>query len=267
MSEEAAIYEVHQANVLGALTQVSAQLLELTDRLDVMLSTTSAPFGATRSLHIDKLAAALAKANLSIQNAEKNTENEFLGNRYADLGRVHDTIRLPLAENGLSVVGLPQPTEAADIVELETMLLHESGQFVSARWRMKAKDPGAQTIGAVLTYLRRYSNCAIVGIAQKDDDGNSAMPGADEYERISAKEADAILIEADQLFGDKADSVVARMLDKVFSTSHNIIDRVTDIPAGQAEAAINLLRNQHKREMAQVEKKPKADDKKPQSAS
>ena len=257
MSEEAAVYSL-QDSMIARLDTLSQRLDDLADKLEVSL-------GEPPDGQIDKLAAALAKAQLSIQNAEANTENDFLNSRYANLAAVMTACRRPLAENGLAIVQLPRMTESPDIVELETILMHESGQFVSTVWRMKAKDPLPQTIGTILTYMRRYSVSAICGIAQVDDDANSAMPDPSLYERISAKEADAILIEADKLFENNAEAVVARMLEKVFSTSDRFIDRVTDIPAGQAEAAINLLRNQHKRETEQAAKKQKADTKKPQS--
>ena len=54
------------------------------------------------------------------------------------------------------------------------------------------------------------------------------------------------------------------MLEKVFSTSDVIIDRVADIPAGQAPQAIKLLQNQAKREQEQANKKPAKDAKKPE---
>jgi len=214
---------------------------------------------------IDKLAKALAKAQMEIKDAEANIENEFLNTRYANLAAVMKACREPLAKNGLAIVQLPRPSTSPTTVELETMLVHESGQYISTIWQMVLEKPTAQGTGSCLTYMRRYMISAMLGIAQVDDDANAAMKGPDEYDRISAKDADAILIEADKLFGDKAEAVIERMLAKVFSTSDNIIDRVTDIPAGQAESAINLLRNQAKREAEQAKQKPKADDKKPQS--
>jgi hypothetical protein len=214
---------------------------------------------------IEKLAEALAKAQTEIQNAEKDTENDFLNTKYASLAAVMSVCREPLAKNGLSIVQLPRQTTSPGVVELETMLIHKSGQYLTTTWQMAPPKTDPQGIGSCLTYMRRYMISAMLGIAQQDDDANRAQPGKDEYERIAPKEADEILMEADKLFGDKSEQVVSRMLDKVFSTSDVIIDRVTDIPAGQAPQAIKLLQNQAKREQQQAKKKQKADDKKPQS--
>ena len=54
------------------------------------------------------------------------------------------------------------------------MLLHESGQWIRSKIKMPIggkKD--AQAVGATITYARRFSLSAMVGIAQTDDDGNS----------------------------------------------------------------------------------------------
>ena len=46
---------------------------------------------------------------------------------------------------------------------------------------MVAKDASPQAIGSCITYLRRYSLSAVVGIASEiDDDGNSATPAKGE---------------------------------------------------------------------------------------
>lgn len=215
---------------------------------------------------IEMLAKSLAKAQLEIQNAEANTENDFLNSKYANLAAVMSACREPLAKNGLSIVQLPRMTGSPGVVEVETMLIHESGQYLSTVWQMTPPKIDPQGIGSCLTYMRRYMISAMLGIAQVDDDANRAQPGPDEYDRIDPKEADEILIKADELFKENADKVVSRMLDKVFSTSDVIIDRVADIPAGQAPQAIKLLQNQAKREAKQQTKKQEADGakKKPQ---
>jgi hypothetical protein len=213
------------------------------------------------------LAASLAQAQLEIQNAEKDTENDFLNSKYASLAAVMKVCREPLAKNGLSIISLPRIAQSPGVVEVETMLLHESGQYITTVWQMSPPKTDPQGVGSCLTYMRRYMISAMLGIAQTDDDANRAQPGPDEYERIPPKDADAILIEADKLFGEKADQVISRMLEKVFSTSEVIIDRVADIPAGQGPQAIKLLQNQAKREKEQANKKQKADEKKLQSDS
>ena len=57
------------------------------------------------------------------------------------------------------------------------MLLHESGQWIKSRLKMPIEKATAQAIGSTITYGRRYGLSAMVGIAQYDDDGNSAGSG------------------------------------------------------------------------------------------
>lgn len=232
---------------------------------------------ADQSADLAELFAALAEAQLEIQNAEANEENDFLKTKYANLAAVMTVCREPLAKQGLTIMQFPLISPDAEVL-LETVLAHKSGQYMSSRWSMPVKDNQPQTRGATLTYLRRYSVSSILGIAQYDDDAQSAQKGADEYERITAKEADEILMKADELFpgdfGGGAEFVLGRMLEKIFSTSAVIIDRISDLAKGSAPQAMTLLENTHKRETEAAKKepkpsggpqkeKPKADAKKP----
>lgn len=229
------------------------------------------PSTVDQSDELNELFAALAEAQKEITNAEADQDNDFLNSKYASLAAVFNTIRKPLADQGLAILQFPVHSDDKAVALLDTYLTHKSGQYMVTRWSMPLKDNQPQTIGTVMTYMRRYSVSAITAVAQWDDDAQSAQKGADEYDRISPKEADAILIKADELFGatdegGKADSVVGRMLEKIFSTKDNIIDRVADIPAGQHEQALKLLENQHKRESEAnggPKKEAKADEEKP----
>ena len=76
-----------------------------------------------------------------------------------------------LSKNGLSV------TQGNEIIPgavcVTTTLLHESGQWLRSKIKLPMEKVNAQGVGAATTYGRRYGLAAMVGIAQKDDDGNS----------------------------------------------------------------------------------------------
>jgi hypothetical protein len=62
---------------------------------------------------------------------------------------------------------------------LLTRLMHSSGQYIQAVYPITAGDnrgvSSAQAVGSALTYARRYSLTALVGVvSEDDDDGNSA---------------------------------------------------------------------------------------------
>lgn len=126
---------------------------------------------------LEKLAPALAKAQAKMAGAKKDADNPFFKSKYADLSSVWTAIREPLTENGLSViqtVSAPEGQEAAGIVLITTMLLHESGQWIRDTLTMKAKENTPQGLGSTITYGRRYGLSAIAGVAPEDDDGEAA---------------------------------------------------------------------------------------------
>ncbi len=125
---------------------------------------------------INELATALSKAQGKIKGAVKDAENPHFRSRYADLASVWDACREALTSNGLSVLQTPRgvATEGGWTVEMETRLLHSSGQWVSDTLTVPVGKPDAQGLGSALTYARRYALASFVGVAPEDDDGNAA---------------------------------------------------------------------------------------------
>jgi len=126
------------------------------------------------SEQINELAGALAKAQGALDDAEKASTNPHFKSRYADLAAVRDAIKLPLSCNGLSYVQMARSDQGA--VEVETMLMHSSGQYLADTLRLPVLQNTPQAFGSALTYARRYSLMALIGIAaaEDDDDGNKA---------------------------------------------------------------------------------------------
>ena len=63
-------------------------------------------------------------------------------------------------------------------VEVETRLLHSSGQWMGDTITVPVGKPDAQGVGSALTYARRYALASFVGVAPEDDDGNAAVSKA-----------------------------------------------------------------------------------------
>ena len=125
-----------------------------------------------KSDKIDKLAAALAKAQSEMKGAEKKSVNPFFNSGYADLHTVIESSFPHLTKYGLSVIQGNDSKPGEFFVT--TMLLHESGQWIKSKLKMPIEKITAQSIGSTITYGRRYGLSAITGIAQYDDDGNAA---------------------------------------------------------------------------------------------
>jgi hypothetical protein len=114
----------------------------------------------------------MAKAQASIKTALKDAKNPHFKSSYADLTRIWEACREALSKNGLSVVQIPG-FDAND-VWLETMILHSSGESISGRYPLRPQQNTPQAYGSALTYARRYSLAAMVGVVADDDDGNAA---------------------------------------------------------------------------------------------
>jgi len=126
----------------------------------------------TKSEQINELAVALVKAQAEIKHAPTLSENPYFKSKYADLPTVIDTAKPILTKHGLAVVQTVGGIN--DTINITTLLMHTSGQWISDTVNFKPQKPGIQDAGAVITYLRRYSYAAITGIAsEEDDDGNA----------------------------------------------------------------------------------------------
>lgn len=138
-----------------------------------------------QSESIDQLATALAAAQGMMKNPVKKKTARIKSDKgsyeykYADLAETFDVIRDPLSKNGLSVTQTMERVLVGDAQGtnffLATTLRHKSGQWVSSYYPLPV-GAKPQEFGSVLTYARRYSLSAIVGIASdEDDDANEAQ--------------------------------------------------------------------------------------------
>ena len=150
----------------------------------------------TKSESIKELAAALAKAQGAMKGALKDSANPFFKSKYADLASVVEAIRASFSANGLSYIQTVEPSDK-DEVRVETTLLHASGEWISCGiLSLPVSKIDAQGYGSALTYARRYSLSAAVGVAPED--GNAASlakpkPTMDCTDHISAFHAAATL--------------------------------------------------------------------------
>ena len=122
---------------------------------------------------IGELATALAIAQGQIEDASKGSINPHFRSKYADLAAVRSVIREPLAANGLSIVQTPKTVQGG--VDVTTLLLHKSGQWISSSLFMPSGKMDAHGLGSAISYARRYSIMSILSLAADDDDGNAAV--------------------------------------------------------------------------------------------
>jgi hypothetical protein len=121
----------------------------------------------------DKLSNALAVAQGVIAFAKKDSANPFFKSSYADLASVIEAVRKPLADNKLAVM---QGCVVDGGVTLLTTRLSCEDQWVESDTPVLCSKPNdPQALGSAITYARRYSLSAMLGVAADDDDAETAM--------------------------------------------------------------------------------------------
>ncbi len=125
---------------------------------------------------LNELAAALVVAQAAFPNIDMDGTGQVGQNRnykYATLAHIIKTVTPVLTANGIAVVQTCEPASPGAL-RVTTTLLHKSGQFLEGTLEM----PGGSTpqqAGSAMTYARRYSLAAILGVAaDEDDDGAQA---------------------------------------------------------------------------------------------
>ena len=178
------------------------------------------------SEQISELAAALAAAQGMMENAIMNRVNPHFKSKYADLAAIFDAARKPLSANGLAIV-----QTIGDGV-LHTRLLHTSGQWIASEHPLPmAGRP--QEIGSALTYARRYSLSALIGIAaDEDDDANAAQKKNGSYgELISGQQ----IVELSTLLDDDPKRIEP-------FCKLQMIDTLADMPAHRFNEAVKYIK-------------------------
>jgi hypothetical protein len=146
---------------------------------------------------IGSISKALVGAQADVGKALKNQDNTHFKSQYADLPAVLEVAKPALAKHGLALAQFPGDGEGT--VTMTTLLLHESGEwmlFPPASIPLQAHT--AHGYGSAISYLRRYTTQACLGISigSDDDDGNEATAQAPKA-KAPAKKARAAFVKVD----------------------------------------------------------------------
>lgn len=185
------------------------------------------------SADIDKISAALSKAQGAIEGAVRDSQNPHFRNVYASLGAVIDAVRGPLCENELAFV---QATGLISdgLLPIETRIVHASGQWFKSTLQMPiGQARTAQAVGSAISYGRRYALMTMLGVPSVDDDGEEATraaapagndrgssqaPRADQRQqsggRSTARDEAAPELSSSQRFADKILAALASKNDE-----------------------------------------------------
>ena len=133
-----------------------------------------------QSESIAALAAALAKAQIELQNPEKSLVGSIEAKdqnaperlfRYASLASGLEIVRKTLGQHEIATLQTTAVDQPSGVVNLTTVLAHASGEWIASDWPVCSISETAtpHRMGAALTYARRYALFTLVGIAGEDD--------------------------------------------------------------------------------------------------
>lgn len=135
------------------------------------------------STQINELAEALSKFQGKMKPVIFDSSNPYYKSKYASLSALVSCAAPILSENGLSVTQILEEDGT-----VETLLLHKSGQWLSSRLKLNPVKSDPQGVGSAITYTRRYSYAAILGlVSDEDDDGNAASGLNDKKQNTSTE--------------------------------------------------------------------------------
>lgn len=170
---------------------------------------------------LDKLAAALVGFQSEVPTiAKTQTAKVAMKNggtysyTYADLGDIWDAIRPVLAKHELAVTQFLLTDEEANY--LETTIWHSSGQKFGERFELPLNGKTPQEAGSVVTYFKRYTLGAALGIStEEDDDGKAGNKAPVKKTLAPATKTGLTLKQTDELreLGRKA-SVDLKLVEK-----------------------------------------------------
>ena len=179
---------------------------------------------------INELSAALSKAQGQIEDAKKDSNNPFFKTKYADLASVWEACRKPLSSNNLAVIQTIEVKEGKRY--LETMLSHSSGQFIRSSLDLSSKEESMQAIGSAITYARRYSLSAIVGVCpDDDDDAEKAMGRVKPEEKPTVKDKPIFEQEPVTIPTETIEMITEPQRKKIFASSKQMGYQESEVKA------------------------------------
>jgi len=130
------------------------------------------------SAEVNEVFAAFSAFQGEMEDVKRDSKSLLA--KYAKLEQVLQVSRKLLASHGLGVTQVVGDCSGEN-VEIETAIIHKSGQFFSKKMRLatgsiplnrydKETLNKAQFVGLNISYARRYGLLAILGMAQEDED-------------------------------------------------------------------------------------------------
>jgi hypothetical protein len=187
------------------------------------------------------------QAMLAVQQGapfiDKAANNPFFKSKYADLPIIWKTIKDLMGENKLLVMHLTEVSDAGEW--LRTKLVHaDTGECVESVCKLTLTKHTAQEYGSYITYMRRYSLSAMLGlVTDEDDDANSATqaqknapPKKEEKPKPTPEQQRVI----DRIEFIKGEMVKALQPEDVTAIMHKYLDEINKFTQAQQDHVNNF---------------------------
>lgn len=115
----------------------------------------------------------LIKVQSSLESVGKSSLNPHFKNKYANLTDILSVVKPALNNNNFFLTQKILIKDSSEV--LKTEITHKSGQVLESEAPLNIADRNnPQKYGSAITYMRRYSLTALLGIEEEDDDGQKA---------------------------------------------------------------------------------------------
>ncbi|WP_200415979.1 ERF family protein [Virgibacillus salexigens] len=200
-----------------------------------------------------KIAPALAKAWGELETPKHNSKVKVQTKNggsytfdYTDLAGIFEVANKVYKENEISILQNASTKEINGnlMISVETMLLHSSGEWVKSEPLQMPSSTNMQDMGGQITYMKRYSLSALLGLAtEKDDDANGAS--GNEYQMQKKPATDKQLNYVNKLLADMEKSS-DKTKDELYQVVKNRMGTKEDMENWafeDASKAIKILTN------------------------
>jgi len=201
----------------------------------------------------DELFKALSAAQGEFTTVDKGKDNPFFKSKYAPLDSIIEMIRPILPKHGLAAIQFTDIPEDGNGIVVETIITHESGQYISGKLLMPLAKLDPQGAGSAITYGRRYALAAALGIVSDEDvDGNQGEGKKEEKKPAATKPADAqqscTVTEKDAEYIQRIKDALKVLYGDDKVAALNKIEELTSfVPKGKTEASrVKGIREYHK---------------------
>lgn len=189
---------------------------------------------------IGQITEALSKAQGKIEDAKKDSKNPFFKNNYSDLSSVMAVTKTHLSDNQLSFTSSILPENGINY--LVCTLSHVSGEWMRSYMPLITAKNDMQSLGAAITYGRRFCLAALCHVGSSDDDGESTVDRGTGEVKAAPKELRVDMLS--DLQRQKIQALVDAIKDDGYMAklcTFLNVKNILDIPAKDFDKVMNSL--------------------------